>query len=338
MSFEPKRDNFDLSNPRVSFVIPFLDEENTLKVLRDQIDAVMRERQTTYEIIFINDGSKDGSERVCRTIANTYKNVTLINFRSNFGKSAALSAGFGEARGEIVMTLDADLQDDPVEIPRFLDAIEKGVDVVCGWKKVRHDPLGKTVPSKLFNAVVNKTFGLKLRDHNCGFKAYQAQAVKSLNLYGELHRFVPALLHSRGYTLHELPVQHQPRKFGVSKFGASRLIKGALDLMTVKLTTRYAARPLHVFGTLGMIMLLVGGLCLSYLTCAWLFGEGPIGDRPLLLFGILLMLFGSQLISTGLIGEIILSRSMVERSKYEIRDIVAYNAKQLDGLVKESLN
>lgn len=336
MSFEPSRKNFEKSIPQVSFIIPFLDEENTLNILRHQIHTVLSEQQVSYEIIFVNDGSKDSSEAVCRALVNDHSNVKLINFRSNFGKSAALSAGFGEARGEIIITMDADLQDDPIEIPRFLSAIEEGVDVVCGWKKVRHDPLGKTMPSKLFNAVVNKTFGLKLRDHNCGFKAYRSEAIKSLNLYGELHRFIPALLHNRGFALCELPVQHQPRKFGVSKFGAGRLIKGALDLMTVALTTRYASRPLHIFGALGLIMILIGGLSLSYLAGIWVLGGGPIGDRPLLLFGMLLMLFGGQLIGTGLIAEIILSRSMDERSKYEIRDIVVYNREPMAALVQKN--
>jgi len=219
--------------------------------------------------------------------------------------------------------MDADLQDDPAELPRFLAAIEAGADVVCGWKQVRHDPIGKTLPSRLFNTVVNRTFGLDLHDHNCGFKAYRAEALGALNLYGELHRFVPALLHARGYRLVELAVEHHPRRFGRSKFGAGRLVKGALDLMTVALTTRYAARPLHVFGAVGLVMLALGGLALAYLCALWLLGMGPIGDRPLLLFGMLLMLFGGQLIGTGLIAEIVLARSIDERGKYEVRDRVA---------------
>ncbi|MGV8834232.1 MAG: glycosyltransferase family 2 protein [Devosia sp.] len=322
MSFEPGRDQFASPKPQVSVVVPFLDEADSLASLHTQIKHELDAAGISHQVILVNDGSSDGSEAVCRDLALRHPNVILINFRTNFGKSAALSAGFHEAVADIVITMDADLQDSPAELPRFIAAIEAGADVVCGWKKERHDPVAKTAPSKLFNAVVNRTFGLKLNDHNCGFKAYRAEALVSLNLYGELHRFVPALLHARGFRITELAIQHYPRRFGHSKFGASRLVKGALDLMTVALTTRYATRPGHIFGALGLIMLTAGGLCLSYLTCLWLIGAGPIGDRPLLFLGMLLMLFGGQLISTGLIAELVLSRSIAEADKYAIRDRV----------------
>jgi glycosyltransferase involved in cell wall biosynthesis len=321
MSIEPSRSQFDLA-PAVSLVIPFYNEAETLAALHGAIRHELETAGLTYEIILVNDGSTDAGEAVCRALVAADPHVTLINFRKNFGKSAALSAGFRAAAGEIVITMDADLQDDPAELTRFVAAIEQGADVVCGWKKDRRDPWGKTAPSRLFNAVVNRTFGLKLRDHNCGFKAYRAQALANLNLYGELHRFVPALLHARGYRLCELPVQHHPRRFGKSKFGASRLVKGGLDLMTVAMTTRYATRPGHVFGAIGLLMLLAGGLCLSYLSLLWLIGAGPIGNRPLLFLGMLLMLFGGQFISTGLIAELVLSRSIQEGDKYDIRDRV----------------
>ncbi len=322
MSFEPRRDQFEMPPPAVSVVIPFLDEVDTLETLHDQIRQALDKAGISFEIIFINDGSSDGSEAVCRGLAGAHSNVVLINFRTNFGKSAALSAGFREASGAVVITMDADLQDDPAELVRFIAAIDAGADVVCGWKKQRHDPFGKTAPSKLFNAVVNKTFGLALRDHNCGFKAYRREALVDLDLYGELHRFVPALLHTRGFRIAELAVQHHPRRFGRSKFGAGRLIKGGLDLLTVAMTTRYATRPGHVFGALGLLMLLGGGLCLSYLGVLWLIGAGPIGNRPLLFLGMLLTLFGGQFISTGLLAELVLSRSVSEADKYAIRDRV----------------
>jgi glycosyltransferase involved in cell wall biosynthesis len=299
-----------------------LNEVDTLSTLHDAIKSELDAASISFEVIFINDGSTDGSEALVRELASRFPNVVLINFRKNFGKSAALSAGFREAAGEIVVTMDADLQDDPRELVRFFEAIEDGADVVCGWKKERQDPVAKTAPPWLFNAVVNKVFSLELRDHNCGFKAYRAEALVSLNLYGELHRFVPALLHSRGFRIRELAVQHHPRRFGRSKFGAGRLFKGALDLMTVALTTRYAMRPGHLFGAAGLILLLAGGACLGYLAVLRLIGAGPIGDRPLLFLGMLLMLFGGQLISTGLIAELVLSRSVAEVDKYAIKDRV----------------
>lgn len=328
MSFEPRRDQFETPHPAVSVVVPFLNESGSLAMLHDRIRHELDAAGITYQIVFVNDGSTDGSEAICRELAARHANVVLINFRTNFGKSAALSAGFREAVGDIIITMDADLQDDPAELPRFIAAIHEGADVVCGWKRQRHDPLGKTIPSKLFNAVVNRTFGLQLRDHNCGFKAYRAEALANLNLYGELHRFIPALLHARGFRITELPVQHHPRRFGKSKFGASRLAKGALDLMTVALTTRYANRPGHIFGAVGLLMISAGGLCLSYLAVLWVVGAGPIGNRPLLFLGMLLILFGGQLITTGLIAELVLWRSVSETDKYSIRDRVGAAAQQ----------
>jgi glycosyltransferase involved in cell wall biosynthesis len=326
MSFEPNPKKFTVGKPAVSVVVPFLNEVDTIASLHAMIAEVLGGAGIKFEIIFVNDGSDDGSDDVCRELARRHDNILLINFRRNFGKSAALSAGFREARGGVVITMDADLQDDPAELPRFIQAIHEGADVVCGWKKLRHDPWVKTAPSKLFNTVVNRVFRLNLQDHNCGFKAYRAEALETLNLYGELHRFVPALLQARGFKIRELVVQHHPRRFGKSKFGASRLVKGALDLMTVALTTRYAHRPGHIFGALGLLMMLIGGLCLTYLSCLWLIGAGPIGNRPLLFFGILLVLFGGQSVSTGLIAELVLARSISESSKYVIRDMIGRKA------------
>ncbi len=315
---------FQLAEPDISVVVPFFNEAESLPILHARIVDVLEKMQTGFEIIFINDGSTDASEAAVRTIMAHDPRVRLIAFRRNFGKSAALSAGFQAVSGQIVITMDADLQDDPKELPRLIAAIHGGADVVSGWKQVRNDPVDKTLPSKLFNATVNKAFGLNLNDHNCGFKAYRAEALKELNLYGELHRFIPALLHARGFVIDQIPVEHHARQFGKSKFGAERLIKGALDLMTVWLTTRYGARPLHMFGGAGLVFGALGVLILSYLSVLWVLGLGPIGDRPLMMLGMLLVLFGSQLVGVGLLGELILSRSIGERDKYAVRENVSF--------------
>jgi glycosyltransferase involved in cell wall biosynthesis len=313
---------FDIAQPDLSVVVPFFNEEETIETLHQRICVALEPSKTDFEIIFVDDGSSDEGPAIAAALAEQHENTILIGFRRNFGKAAALSAAFSCARGRIVATMDADLQDDPAELPRFLEAIDDGADVVCGWKQVRHDPLGKTMPSRLFNAVVNRVFGLSIRDHNCGFKAYRREAIEEVNLYGELHRFIPALLHARGYRLTELAVQHHPREHGTSKYGWSRLIKGALDLMTVALTTRYGARPLHLFGGGGLLVSLAGGAILTYLAALWLIGAGPIGDRPLLTFGMLLMLAGGQMIGIGLLGELVLSRAIREDDKYDIRTMV----------------
>lgn len=309
------------ARPDISVIVPFFNEDATIETLHDRICAALEPIGVRFEIIFIDDGSSDGGNAVAARLAETHPHCILVSFRRNFGKAAALSAGFSFARGRVVATMDADLQDDPAELPRFLDAINGGADVVCGWKQVRRDPLGKTLPSRLFNAVVNRVFGLQLMDHNCGFKAYRREAIEEVNLYGELHRFIPALLHARGYRLTELAVEHHPREHGVSKYGWGRLIKGALDLMTVALTTRFGARPLHLFGGGGLLLSLAGGAILAYLAVLWAIGLGPIGDRPLLLFGMLLMLGGGQMIGIGLLGELVLARSIREGDKYDIRSV-----------------
>jgi len=319
MTFVSQRQQRKFDRPEVSIVIPFLNEEATICPLAERITAALVEYGKSFEIIFVNDGSTDESEPSVRSLARQDHRIHLINLRRNFGKSAALSAGFAAARGVIVITMDADLQDDPTELPRFLEAIAAGADVVAGWKQVRHDPVDKTLPSRLFNAAVNRTFGLRLHDHNCGFKAYRAEALFELNLYGELHRFIPALLYARGFQIVELPVTHHPRRFGKSKFGAGRLVKGALDLMTVSLTTRYGARPLHLFGGAGLVTALLGFAILSYLSLLWALGQGPIGERPLLMLGMLMVLLGSQLVGTGLLGELLLARTIREQDKYAVR-------------------
>ncbi|MCR2835035.1 glycosyltransferase family 2 protein [Parerythrobacter lacustris] len=320
MSFAGKIEPSLGTAPDCSFVIPFFNEHESLQILYREIVENCEALGNTFELVFVDDGSTDAGTEVVRRLAQADPRVSLLRFRRNFGKSAALSAGFGAAQGDVVFSMDADLQDNPSEIGNFLAALDLGADVVSGWKQVRNDPVDKTLPSKLFNGAVNKAFGLKLNDHNCGFKAYRRETLAELNLYGELHRFVPALLHARGFRIAQIPVEHRARRFGKSKFGAKRLVKGALDLLTVWLTTRYGARPLHLFGGTGLVASVLGGGILTYLSVLWALGMGPIGDRPLLLFGMLLVLAGGQLIGVGLLGELILARTIGEKDKYAIAE------------------
>lgn len=300
----------------LSIVVPFFNEEATLEPLCERIAAALADIECVYEVVLVNDGSTDLSAAVAQKLVASRPCIVLVNFRTNFGKAAALSAGFQRARGDVVITMDADLQDDPAEIPRFLAAIDEGNDVVSGWKQKRHDPLGKTLPSKLFNGVVGRIFGLRLHDYNCGFKAYRRQVLQHLNLYGELHRFTPALLFSLGFRVAELAVTHHPRRHGQSKYGWSRLIKGMIDLFTVLLTTRFRMRPAHLFAYLGLPVAGAGFAALAYLSVLWLLGEGPIGSRPLLFFGIMAVLFGTQMIATGLIAEVVRASGLREGDKY----------------------
>ena len=319
MPNEPNRDRL------VSIVVPFLNEADTLPELVNQIEDTARLLPIDWEIVLVNDGSTDDGPAVARALCTRSRRIRLINFMRNFGKAAALSAGFAHSRGEIVVTMDADLQDDPKELARFLEQIDAGYDVVSGWKQVRHDPISKTFPSKIFNYLVRKTFSLDLHDINCGYKAYTRAATRALNLYGELHRFTPALLHGIGFSVKEIAVQHNPRRFGRSKYGAGRFIKGLLDLVTVVLLTRYQARPLHFFGAAAMVMGGVGTLVLGYLTVLWFAGLGPIGNRPLFFFGILLVVSATQLLGVGLIAELFQTTQLRESGKYMIRDVAGFD-------------
>jgi glycosyltransferase involved in cell wall biosynthesis len=290
--------------PYISVVIPLLNEEGSLRELHGALTKVLGGVGRPYEILFVNDGSTDASATVLDDLAEEDPSVGVIHFRRNFGKAAALDAGFKRAGGEIIFTMDADLQDDPEEIPNFLAKLDEGFDLVSGWKKKRHDPLGKTMPSKLFNFTVSSTSGLKLHDFNCGFKAYRRECVENLELYGELHRYVPVLVHWQGFRVAEMAVTHHPRQHGVSKYGVERMLKGFFDLMTVLLITRYRARPLHLFGLIGFLLSAAGFGCLAYLTVLKFLGES-IGGRPLLMLGLLLVVVGVQLGATGLLGEMI---------------------------------
>lgn len=290
----------------LSFVIPTLNEEDSIRILVDEIIANVGDN--TYEIIFIDDGSRDKSFEIMNELAMANPAIRIIRFRRNFGKAAALQQGFNYAQGEIVFTMDADLQDNPIEIQRFLVKLDEGYDLVSGWKKKRHDPLHKTLPSKLFNYVTARTFDLKLKDYNCGFKAYRKPLVKELNLYGEMHRYIPALAHSLGYRVGEIDVEHRARQYGKSKYGWERYLRGFFDLMTVKMVTQYVKSPLYLFGRIGLVSAMAGMFLSLYLAVLKIFYGYPLSNRPLLFLGMLLIITGLQFISLGLISELIVNR------------------------------
>lgn len=291
---------------KLSFVIPVLNEHESLNQLYHEIVANCTGHG--YEIIFIDDGSTDSSFETMQALAKMDKQVMIIRFRRNFGKAAALQAGFNLASGEVVFTLDADLQDNPKEIPRFIAKLDEGFDLVSGWKQHRHDPLHKVLPSKLFNYVTARTFSLKLKDYNCGFKAYRNPLEKELLLYGEMHRYIPALANSMGYRVGEIAVEHRARQFGQSKYGWERYLRGFFDLLTVKMITQYIKSPLYLFGRIGITSSFLGLLITVYLAGLKLFFGQPLSNRPLLFLGILLILGGLQFISLGLISELIINR------------------------------
>ncbi len=306
----------------VSIVIPLLNEEESLVELSSNIKESMRNINiSNYEVIFIDDGSTDNSIDVIRDIHSKDSRFHCIRFRRNFGKSAGLSVGFMRAKGKYVVTMDADLQDDPAEIPNLLKKLDEGYDLVSGWKKQRYDPINKTLPSKLFNAVTSITSGIKLHDFNCGLKAYKSDVIKTLHIYGEMHRYIPALAHWEGFKVTEIPVQHHRRKYGKSKFGVSRFINGFLDLLTVLFTTKYMKRPLHFFGLGGTVFLILGLIVDLILSIQWIMGQKNLSNRPLLWFGIALIVVGVQFISLGLIAELITKHYMeIKKDQYSIAE------------------
>jgi len=291
----------------VSVVVPVLDEVESLGALYRELTEVLERLGRAYELIFVDDGSRDGSFLTLEKLHRSDERVRVVQLRRNFGKAAALAVGFREARGQVIVTLDADLQDDPAELPRLLQRLEDGCDLVSGWKRERRDPWSKTLPSRVFNWVTGRLIGLGLHDFNSGFKAYRREVAEELRLYGELHRFIPALAAWRGFRVDEVPVHHRPRQFGRSKYGSARLWRGFLDLLTVLFLTRYTRRPLHLFGGLGLLTWAGGGGVNLYLIGLWLSGVRPIGNRPLLAFGVLSMLVGIQFFSVGLLSELVLS-------------------------------
>jgi glycosyltransferase involved in cell wall biosynthesis len=302
----------------LSFVIPTLNEKPSLEKLYRLIVENVSPLGHDYEVIFVDDGSTDGSFALLEQLHNEDPQVKVIGFRRNFGKAAALMAGFAQAEGDIIFTMDADLQDDPVEIPRFLGKLDKGYDLVSGWKFPRLDPISKTAPSKLANATIRLGTGIKLHDFNCGFKAMRRDVAKEIKLYGELHRYVPVLAHWRGFSVTEIKVKHHPREFGKSKYGMRRLFRGLFDFMTVVFLVRYTRRPLHFFGMLGLIPLILGFLIDGYLAVLWFMGES-IGHRPLLTLGTLLLIIGAQFFSIGLLAEILSYSVLSREDEYGIR-------------------
>ncbi len=314
---------------KLSIVIPVYNEEESLVQLHREIVEVFQAQGYEGEIIFVDDGSRDGSWEIITRLAADDPRIRAIRFRRNFGKAAALNAGFAEASGEILMTMDADLQDDPQEIPGFLEMMQSDLDVVSGWKKVRHDPWHKTVPSKFFNAMVSWVSGVKLNDHNCGMKCYRREIFDEITLYGELHRFVPVLAAARGYKVGEKVIKHRARQFGHSKYGFNRFIKGFLDILTVKFVTGYGQRPQHLLGTVGLSCFGVGTLTLLYLAFRWVLSRLLTSDptmlyylqgRPVVLYGVALMLLGAQLLSIGIIAELLIAYHNRVAKDYSVKD------------------
>jgi glycosyltransferase involved in cell wall biosynthesis len=309
----------------ISLVIPVYNEEQSLHPLYDAVTAALKAVGQSYEIIFVDDGSTDGSFGVMRALHEGDDHVRVIRFRRRFSKTPALVAGFAHARGEIIFTMDGDLQDDPAEIPQFLAKLAEGYDLVSGWKYPRHDPISKTLPSFFFNRMVGMTTGVRLHDMNCGFKAYRRELIDDLKLYGELHRFIPVLAHQRGFRVTEVKIRHHRRKFGKSKYGARRFLRGFLDLLTVVFLVSYMRTPLRLFGTLGILSLLAGiGVDLYIVLDRFLpFGSHQeIHTRPLLFVGILLIIFGISFILTGLQSEMIRHFAYRPEEEFSIKQVL----------------
>lgn len=305
---------------RISVIVPLYNEKESLAELHSEIAKELKRLEAQAEIIYVDDGSTDGSQGVLQQLQQDDPRIRIIRFRRNFGKSSALSAGFREAKYDVIVTMDADLQDLPSEMHKLIAKLEEGSELVSGWKKQRRDPVGKRWPSKLFNFVTSWLTGVPLHDMNCGFKAYRKEVVDEIQVYGEMHRYIPVLASYRGFVVSEVPVVHQSRRFGKSKYGVSRFVSGFFDLLTVIMLTRYNRKPLHVFGVLGLVFLASGLAILAYLTVGWFSGQW-IGDRPAFMLGILLLIVGAQFIFFGLLAEMIAYASKREED-YSIAHIV----------------
>lgn len=311
----------------LSVVVPLHNEAENLPMLYEKVTAAIRATpepyRSQYELVLVDDGSTDDSFKGCVALyEQDPEHVKVIRFRRNFGKTAALQAGFVLSRGAYIMTIDADVQEDPQHIVEMLEKLESGYDLVSGWRHDRQDPVSKTLPSRLYNWVVSHFTGIPLHDFNCGFKAYRRAVVTDLKFYGELHRFIPVLAHQRGFRITEVPVTHRPRQYGKSKFGAKRLGRGYIDFIQVLFLITYLRRPLRLFGSVGTLLGGLGGIILVYLTILWFLGQGPIGNRPLLTLGVLLVLTGLQLISTGLIGEMLREWTFHPTDEFSVSEIL----------------
>lgn len=305
---------------QISVVIPLLNEAESIPELYAWIGRVMDANNFSYEVIFIDDGSTDASWAIIEEFAAASGKAHGIKFRRNYGKSAALNEGFKLAKGAVVITMDADLQDSPDEIPELYRMVtEEGFDLVSGWKQKRHDPLTKTIPTKFFNAATRWVSGLKLNDFNCGLKAYKSAVVKSIEVYGEMHRYIPVIAKWAGFgKITEKVVQHQARKYGSTKFGINRFVNGFLDLMSITFVGKFGKRPMHFFGTFGIITFFVGFCILLYLTISkFIWAAYPMTDRPLFFFGLLTVVLGTQLFLAGFLAELI-SRNSAIRNEYQI--------------------
>jgi glycosyltransferase involved in cell wall biosynthesis len=311
----------ELAPVDVSVVVPVLDEEGSVGELARRVAAVLEGLGRSFEIVFVDDGSRDLTVQRVRDARERDPRVKLVRLRRNFGKAAALSAGFDHSAGRLIVTMDGDLQDDPEEIPRLLAMLDEGeLDLVSGWKRRRRDPASKRLPSRLFNWVTRKLAQVDLHDFNCGFKVYRREVLGEISIYGELHRYIPVLASRRGFVIGELEVNHHPRRHGSSKYGWDRFYKGLLDLITVLFITRYTRRPLHLFGGFGLLFLAAGVTINGYLAWAWFFRGEDLSNRPLLLLGVLLMLLGFQVLTTGLLGEMITYKNFRRRDSYSLKE------------------
>jgi glycosyltransferase involved in cell wall biosynthesis len=305
----------------LSFVIPLLNEEGSLAPLYEAITQTVAQQSVAFEIIFVDDGSTDGSPSILRDLyERDPEHVRVVQFRRNFGKMAAMTAGFSRARGEIIVTLDADLQDDPAELPKLLAKLDEGYDLVVAWRTNRNDPISKRLPSKLANLTVSTLTDVEIHDVNCGFKVYRREVLQNLKLYGELHRYIPVLAHWQGFRVAEVPVTHHPRQFGRSKYGLGRLGRSYIDFLSVLFLTTYLKRPMQLFGMAGSLCALVGIVIMCYLAVLWLI-EGALGWRPLLFFGITALVVGIQLVSVGLLGEMLRNITFTAEDEYSIRQV-----------------
>ncbi|OGU67407.1 MAG: glycosyl transferase family 2 [Ignavibacteria bacterium RBG_16_36_9] len=302
----------------MSIVIPLFNEEESVIPLSHELRKALSRININYEVILIDDGSTDSSLKKLKEITKTDNRFRYLSLRKNYGKSAALHIGFKVATGDAVVTMDADLQDDPQEIHSLLKKLEEGYDLCSGWKKKRQDPFIKKISSKFFNFVTRIISGIKIHDFNCGLKAYKKEVVENVRVYGELHRYIPVLAKWQGYTVTEVPVMHHLRRYGKTKFGISRFFKGFIDLITVIFVTRYIKRPMHFFGFLGAISFFIGLIILGYLTVLWIQGI-PLSNRPMIFLGMLLIIVGVQLFAVGLLGEVIVHNAMDDR-EYVIKD------------------